>query len=75
MVRKEEIREEETFSHMVQPSNNNNGSSDMDSLEDMLRKVLLRFTSIIFNFTMYVKSACENFVFITCFFIALFFRI
>lgn len=24
---------------MVQPSNNNNGGSDMDSLEDMLRKV------------------------------------
>jgi len=27
------------YLHMVQPSNNNNGSSDMDSLEDMLRKV------------------------------------
>lgn len=29
------------IAHMVQPSNNNNGSSDMDSLEDMLRKVNL----------------------------------
>lgn len=32
------------IAHMVQPSNNNNGSSDMDSLEDMLRKVKFTIT-------------------------------
>lgn len=41
------------YLHMVQPSNNNNGSPDMDSLEDMLRKVNIVLVLVLprpFNF-------------------------
>lgn len=52
--------------HMVQPGNNNNGGSDMDSLEDMLRKVTGHYFFFIFvhsSVSLYSSFQLVNFKF------------